>query len=327
MKAFMVKLLFLLLISGMLLGIFVAGGAIYYAKPGPLTAPKTLIIPAGASSNAIAKQLGTEEIIHYPHLFWVLTKFFGYGKKLHAGEYAFTVAMSPADILEMLATNRAIIHRFTVPEGTTTAEILRRLEQEPALLGTITPGAVRDGDLLPETYFFSYGEQKKQLLARMRLRMQATLAELWLKRQPGLPLATPEEALTLASIVEKETGVQDERGKVASVFINRLRKGMKLQSDPTVIYALTNGEKDLNRSLTKKDLRIDSVYNTYVVEGLPPTPITNPGKASLIAVLNPPSTHILYFVADGKGGHRFAATLDEHNKNVAIYRKSLEEAQ
>lgn len=323
----MVKLLLLVLVSCMLLGIFIAGGAIYYAKPGPLTSQKTLIISAGASSNAIAKQLGAEGIIHHPHLFWICTKFFGYGKKLHAGEYAFTAAMSPADILEMLATNRAIIHRFTVPEGTTTAEILRRLEQEPALLGSITPGAVQDGDLLPETYFFSYGEQKKQLLARMRLRMQVTLAELWLKRQPGLPLTTPEEALTLASIVEKETGIQDERGKVASVFINRLRKNMKLQSDPTVIYALTNGEKDLNRPLTKKDLRIDSVYNTYAVEGLPPTPITNPGKASLVAVLNPPSTNILYFVADGKGGHRFAATLDEHNKNVAIYRKSLEQAQ
>jgi UPF0755 protein len=193
------------------------------------------------------------------------------------------------------------------------------LEAAEGLTGPL-PDPPPQGSLLPETYFFENGETRAAMLARMQKAMTDALAELWPQRAENLPFDTPEQAVVLASIVEKETGVAAERPQVASVFVNRLRRGMPLQSDPTVIFALTGGEADLGRPLLRADLQVDHPVNTYVVNGLPPTPIANPGRASLEAVLNPAETDFLYFVADGTGGHAFARTLAEHNRNVARWR-------
>jgi len=191
---------------------------------------------------------------------------------------------------------------------------------EPLLVGEIDE-VPPEGSLLPETYLFSRDDSRQAVLARMREAMQQTLAELWPKRREGLPLATPEEAVTLASIVEKETGVAAERPLVAGVFINRLKKKIPLQSDPTVIYGITLGKTELDRPLSRKDLKTATPYNTYTIQGLPPGPIANPGRDALQAVMAPTETDYIYFVADGSGGHAFAKTLEEHNRNVAKWRK------
>jgi len=220
--------------------------------------------------------------------------------------------------MDMIAHGRVIIHKITVAEGLTVQQIVQLLNNEKSLDGDVT-GAIAEGSLLPETYHFTYGDKRRDLIKRMQTDMSAQLAALWKSRKEGLPFTTPEQALVLASIVEKETGVDGERGRVASVFINRLRKGMKLQSDPTVAYGLhKSGE-----GLTLDDLRTPTPYNTYVIDGLPPTPIANPGHAAILAVLNPPDTNDLYFVATGNGGHNFAATLDAHNANVRAYREKM----
>lgn len=319
-----ITLLFLL--CGASASAFIAGGALYFRLSGPLALEKTVIIPAGSSTRSIAERLNAASILRYPSLFFIFSKIFGQGKKLKAGEYRFTAAITPYEIFDMLAYGRTIIHRFTVPEGTSTAQIVAMLINEQALLGDITPDTVKEGELLPETYFFSYGEEKQKLIHRMRSRMQTTLAALWPARAPNLPFSTPQEALILASMIEKETGNKEERPEVAAVFINRLRKNMKLQSDPTVTYAITLGKSELGRQLNRNDLKIASPYNTYFTQALPPAPITNPGKASLEAALHPAKSTALYFVADGKGGHRFASTLEEHNHNVALYRSGLNSA-
>jgi UPF0755 protein len=212
-------------------------------------------------------------------------------------------------------------HRLTIPEGLTSAEIVALVAAAPDLEGSVPAALPADGSLLPETYFFSKGDTREQLLERMRKGMSDALAELWPARDGAVALKTVAEAVTLASIVEKETGLAAERPRVASVFFNRLAQGMPLQSDPTVIYALTGGKGPLGRALLRADLQVASPYNTYANPGLPPGPIANPGRASLEAVLHPDSTKDLYFVADGSGGHAFAATLDEHNRNVAAWRK------
>ncbi len=239
---------------------------------------------------------------------------------LRAGEYAFPAAISAGDVVAMLSAGKTVVRRVTVPEGLTSAEVLALVAETPGLTGEVgTPPA--EGTLLPETYHFSFGDTRADLIARMREAMTAELDTLWAARDAGLPLETPEEAVVLASIVEKETAVAAERRRVAAVFVNRLRKGMLLQSDPTTIYAVTGGAGPLDRPLTRKDLAIDSPYNTYVSPGLPPGPIANPGRASLAAALNPVDSNEYYFVADGTGGHAFARTLEEHERNVARWRK------
>jgi UPF0755 protein len=205
-------------------------------------------------------------------------------------------------------------------EGLYTAEILGHLRRTDGLTGIVreTP---KEGELLPETYHYNFGDNRNDLVRRMKVAMKNVSEELWLLREVGLPIKTPLEAIILASIVEKETGLVEERRRVASVFINRLRLGMRLQSDPTVIYGLTNGNRRLSRPLKRKDLKSLNPYNTYLNKGLPPGPIANPGRASIKAVLNPIESTDLYFVADGKGGHAFSKTLSEHNKNVKVLRK------
>jgi UPF0755 protein len=225
-----------------------------------------------------------------------------------------------SDVLRILREGRTVVHRVTFAEGLTSKEMLAALGRAERLEGPMPP-LPANGSLLPDTYHYSYGDTQAEIVARMAKAMDAVLAELWAKRAPDLPLTSPTEALILASIVEKETAVPAERARIAAVFINRLKKGMRIESDPTVVYGLTDGLGPLGRALTRDDLRNDHPYNTYRITGLPPGPICNPGRDSLAAVMNPLQTEEIYFVADGSGGHVFARTLDEHNRNVAQWRK------
>ncbi|HYE49455.1 MAG TPA: endolytic transglycosylase MltG [Azospirillaceae bacterium] len=310
-----------LLVVAALLG---AGGW-YWAKarfegPGPLAADTTVVVDKGAGVPAIAARLAEAGVVRGAREFQVAARLTDSGRLLKAGEYAVPAAISLRDLLELLKSGRTVVRRLTVPEGLTSTQILALVNAETALSGD--PGPVPpEGTLLPETYHFSLGDPRAEIVARMRAGMIAALAELWAARAPDLPVSTPEEAVTLASIVEKETGLPAERPRVAGVFVNRLRLGMKLQSDPTTIYAVTGGKGPLDRPLSRADLRTESPYNTYFADGLPPGPIANPGRASLAATLNPERHEFLYFVADGTGGHAFAATLDEHNRNVAKWRQ------
>ena len=284
--------------------------------PGPMKESKTIVIPRGSSVSEIARLLDQNGLVIHPLLFRAASRLMA-KDQLKAGEYEFHPGQTVLDIADVLHEGKGIIRQFTVPEGLTSYEVTSLLQTATGLTGTIT-NVPDEGTLLPETYNYSFGDTRASLIERMQRDAQTILNDLWEKRAENLPLKSPREAVILASIVEKETGkLADERGLVASVFINRLRLGMPLQSDPTVIYALTNGSGTLGRKLTRADLVTPSPMNTYVNAGLPPTPITNPGRAALEAVLHPQNSDYIYFVANGTGGHAFAKTLDEHNKNVA----------
>ncbi|WP_114391886.1 endolytic transglycosylase MltG [Oleisolibacter albus] len=304
------------------------GGAWYgwqrYTGPGPLAADSQLVIARGSGVQAIARQLAGAGVVRSPYDLMLAAKLRESAQRLKAGEYAFTAGMSVQSVLDLLESGKTVVRRVTVPEGLTSRQILVLLEGEPGLAGTVDP-VPADGTLLPETYHYSWGDSRAEIVARMQEAMRKALAELWPGRAAGLPVTTPEQAVTLASIIEKETAVASERPRVAGVFANRLRLGMKLQSDPTIIYALTGGKGPLDRPLTRADWKLDSPYNTYVADGLPPGPIANPGLASLKATLNPEAHKFLYFVADGSGGHAFAETLEAHNRNVAAWRKIRDE--
>ena len=287
---------------------------------GPLREETVLLIPKGSGVGAIAELLAKEGVIESPLVFKLGVKFFSDNQPLHAGEFRFPTAASPRGAMQVLIEGKSVLHRITLAEGWSVREIFEVLAASPLLEGPLPPPPA-EGTLLPETYYFVRGDARGAIVERMKANMAETLARLWPARDQGITLETPEEAVILASIVEKETGQKDERARVAAVFHNRLKKGMALQSDPTVIYAVTLGKAPLGRDLTYSDLKLESPYNTYVVSGLPPSPIANPGEAALKAVLNPMKTKELYFVADGTGGHAFAETLDGHNKNVAKWRK------
>jgi len=259
-------------------------------------------------------------VIADPPLFRLAAYLSGKSRRLQAGEYSFGGGESAEAVMNRLVAGITMARRLTVAEGLTTAQVLQQLEAADGLEGAITERPA-EGEVLPSTYFYSHGDSRNELVRRMRAEMRRTLEELWSARAPGHPLARPEEALILASIVERETSREDERARVAAVFLNRLKRGMPLQADPTVAYAITGGRRPLDRSLTTTDLGLDSPYNTYLSRGLPPGPIANPGMAALLAVLHPSSSDELYFVADGTGGHAFGRTLDEHEKNVARLRR------
>jgi UPF0755 protein len=242
-------------------------------------------------------------------------------RPIKAGEYEIPPHISMRALVDLLQSGKVMQRRLTVPEGMTTAEVVELVRKTEALSGEITLD-LKEGDLLPETYFYSRDDTRDGLLSRMKEAMDKALDEAWRKRAAGLPLANRREALVLASMIEKETGVAAERAKVAAVFINRLRRRMKLESDPTVIYGLTRGKAPLNRELTRADLQSTSPYNTYMIVGLPPGPICNPGRASIVAATNPArGDRSLFFVADGQGGHAFAGNLLEHNRNVERWRQ------
>ncbi len=320
------RLFFLLIVLSAVAGGGLAWGYALWAAPGPLKIDATIIIPKGAGVKRITQLLHSELVIGAPLIFRLGVRLSGADKGLQAGEYAFPAHISPQDVATALTSGKTVVRRLTLAEGLTTAQVLAQLSVTEGLKGL---AALRpaEGALLPETYHFSYGDSRAELIERMMQAMDETLDQLWEKRSKGLPFNTPAEALVLASMVEKETALPQERPRIAAVFINRLRKGMRLQSDPTVAYALTEGKEPLGRSLTKADLKAPSPYNTYWARGLPPGPICNPGRASIAAVLNPPVTAEFYFVADGAGGHVFARTLKGHNRNVARWRKVQKQRQ
>lgn len=289
-------------------------------QPGPLGESVYVVIAKGSGTSAVAKELADAGVIKSPYLFKLAARIFGLDKKLKAGEYLFPPMISMEQAITKLSSGDIVYRKITLPEGLTTAQMLDIINNEQLLSGEITE-MVSEGELLPETYSFTRGDTKDNIIRRAKKAMAEILEESWTNRKQPLPVKTPQQLLVLASIIEKETAIDAERGLVASVFVNRLTKGMKLQTDPTVIYALTLGKKDLGRLLTRKDLAVDSPYNTYKYYGLPPTPICNPGKASLQAAANPEFSSYLYFVADGTGGHNFAVSLKEHNNNVKNWKK------
>ena len=288
---------------------------------GPLLVEKNVVIPQGSSVRDIAALLRQQGVLNNPFVFRLAARLIA-NDKLHAGEFPFTAGQSIADQIAMLRDeSRVIVRRFTVPEGLTSWEIVQLMRAETALSGEIAV-IPAEGALLPETYHFGYGDSRQGLIDRMQKAQRVLLDQLWVKRAADLPIQTPEQAMVVASLVEKETGKKaEERSRVAGVFYNRLRLNMRLQSDPTAIYALTQGQGPLPRELTREDLTRPSPYNTYASDGLPPSPICNPGRAALEAALHPETNDFLYFVADGTGGHAFAKDLAAHNKNVARWLK------
>jgi UPF0755 protein len=322
---FFVALLVTLMGGGLLLGhqMLVAHG--------PLDKTKTVLIPRGAGPATMAKILQAEDVISHPQLFRVALMVDPNPKPIKAGEYELPPHISMSALVDLLQSGKVVQRRLTIPEGATTAEIVELVRKTEPLTGDITID-VKEGDLLPETYFYSRDDTRYGMLARMKEAMEKTLDEAWRKRAAGLPYASKRDALIMASIVEKETGVAAERTKVAAVYVNRLRLKMRLESDPTTIYGVTGGKGMQGRELSRADLQSSSPYNTYVVAGLPPGPICNPGRASILAAVAPaPRDRSLYFVADGQGGHVFANNVYEHNRNVArwreIQRQKQEQAQ
>lgn len=291
-----------------------------YRGPGPATAdgrPATVMLRKGAGLNEVAASLEGASIVRSGSIFLAAAQLTGAARSLKAGEYEFPSGAPMSRVLDDIRAGRIVRHQVTIPEGTTSEMAVEILNRESALTGVApTPP---EGAILPETYDFQRGEDRAAVLQRMMDARDKLLATLWSKRKAGLPISTPEEAVILASIVEKETGVASERPQVASIFVNRLRKGMRLESDPTIIYGITKGQP-LGRRILLSELKAPTPYNTYAIEGLPPTPIANPGRASLAAVLDPPETDYLFFVADGTGGHAFAATYEEHQRNVEKWR-------
>jgi len=313
---------FFLLLIGIILvfAIFVRQD---YVSPHRNDGEINVVLPRGIGSSKSIDLLAENNVIAHPFFFKIIAYSTGKSRKIKAGEYLFPSDISPKDVLQMLVSGKGVKHKITVFEGLNVREVLEILRAEPKLDGDI-PENIAEGSLLPETYYFARGDARASVIARMQEQMQKTIAELWENRAENLPFATPQQALTLASIVEKETGVAEERARVAAVFINRLRIGMKLQSDPTTAYGIEqNTGKKLDRLLTLDDLKTQNPYNTYKITALPPTPICNVGEASLTAVLHPLQTEELYFVATGKGGHNFAKTITEHQKNVEEYRKII----
>lgn len=326
MKKFFITVVLLLTLLILAVGMWLAYAMYSSHQPGPLPQTSIILIERGMGVSAIARALEDTGVIDSALTFKVYSHIDRDPRPLKAGEYEFPQAISLAGALEMMREGKVYDRKITIPEGRTSWQIAEALKGRDDLAGDIVD-IPADGTLLPETYHFVRGEDRAKILGDMKAAMDKAVTELWPGRAQDLPFNTEAEMLVLASIVEKETGVAEERKRVAGVFINRLRRGMPLQSDPTVIYAMTKGEIQsdgqgpIGRRLLTKDLTMDSPYNTYKNAGLPPGPIANPGRASIEAVLHPEIHDYIYFVADGTGGHMFSKTLDEHNSSVAKWRK------
>ena len=325
MKQIFATLGVVILLMTVVLGILGLWGVQQWHRAGPLPADKIVEIDRGDGVAKIAHTLAAQQVIDYPLLFVAGTRALSRQADLKAGEYQFPARVTMADVLDKMARGDIFTRRFTIPEGFTSWQAVQVIGRMPGLTGDLPP-VPAEGTLLPQTYQFLKGDSRTAALQQAQDAMKSTLAELWAARAPDNLMQTPQQAVILASIVEKETGVARERPRIAGLFLNRLRANMPLQSDPTVIYALTKGEIQmgglgpLGRHLLAKDLEADSPYNTYKYAGLPPGPIANPGRDALFAVLHPEQNDFLYFVADGSGGHVFARTLTEHNINVARWR-------
>ncbi len=312
-------------------GVAIWFGARAFQGPGPSEASGTVLIKPDTGVQEIATLLHRRGFISDPRIFAVGLRFYGNEGRMKAGEYEIKAQSSMFDIMELLKSGKSVLYSLTVPEGVTVEQAWQRIAAHEALAGDMPPAMPAEGALVADTQRFTRGTTREQIVNKMLSAQKKLVEDIWARRAPDLPIATVDEFVTLASIVEKETGRSDERSRVAAVFINRLNKGMRLQSDPTIIYGLFGGKgKPADRPIYQSDIEKATPYNTYVINGLPPTPIANPGKASLEAVANPSQTDELYFVADGTGGHVFAKTLDEHNDNVARWRqmekKKAEEA-
>jgi UPF0755 protein len=309
----------------LVLVLFVVGGALAIGKsrfeaPGPLQADKIVNIPPRSGIMDIADLLKREGVIDAHRLVFIGGVFALKARsELKAGEYLFPKGASVKDVVETIVEGKVVQHQITIPEGLTSEQIVARLLENDVLSGNIKD-VPREGSLLPDSYHFHRGFTREQLIQRMHQGQDRLVREVWERRSPDLPLKTPDQLVILASIIEKETSKPEERTRVAAVFANRLKQRMKLQSDPTIIYGLVFGKGTLGHPLTKSEIAQATPYNTYVIDGLPPGPIGNPGRASLEAAANPARTKELYFAADGSGGHAFAETYDQHLKNVARLR-------
>jgi UPF0755 protein len=310
----------LLIVAGI-----VGGGAIVVGKtrleaPGPLQEDKVVVIPPRSGIMDIADLLTREGVIEEHRLIFIGSVFaLNARSELKAGEYLFTRQASVRDVVQTIVEGKVVQHQITIPEGLTSEQIVARLLDDDILSGNVKE-IPREGSLLPDSYHFNRGFTREQMIQRMRQAQDKVLREVWERRSPDLPLKSPDQLVVLASIIEKETGKPEERTRIAAVFANRLKQRMKLQSDPTVIYGLVFGKGSLGRPLSKGDIAQPTPYNTYVIDGLPPGPIASPGRASIEAAASPARTKEFYFVADGTGGHAFAETYEQHQKNVARLR-------
>jgi UPF0755 protein len=320
------------IITILLIAMLGAGSAYYYGKrkleaPGPLPEDKVVNIPPRAGMTDIAEILQREGVIDNNRWAFIGSVFALKARSgLKPGEYQFQKNASLHEVIGTMVDGKVVQHAVTIPEGLTSEQIVARLSDNDIFAGTVHE-IPREGTLLPETYKFPRGTTRDQVIARMQQAQKRVVAEIWEHRSADIPVKTPEQLVTLASIVEKETGKADERSRVAAVYVNRLRQKMKLQSDPTIIYGLVGGQGTLGRPIKRSEIMQPSPYNTYVVDGLPPGPIANPGRASLEAAANPARTRDLFFVADGTGGHTFTETYDQHQKNVAKLRAMEKQIQ
>jgi UPF0755 protein len=308
----------------LLLAVVVGAGLFWgkqkFEEPGPLTEDRVVNIPRGLGVRDIAELLAREGVIRDT---WVFVggaaALKARGEDLKFGEFQFPRAASPRDVAQTMIDGKVVQHQVTVAEGLTSEQIVARLLENQLLTGALKE-VPREGTLLPESYRFTRGTSREELIKRMQAAQRKVLQDAWDRRTPDLPVKTPDQLLVLASIIEKETGKPEERTRVAAVFVNRLKSKMKLQSDPTIIYGLVGGKGALGRSILKSEITQPTPYNTYVIEGLPPGPIANPGRASIEAAANPARTKELFFVADGTGGHTFSESYDQHQKGVAKLR-------
>ena len=293
------------------------------SAPGPLSAEKTVNIPRGDDVEQTLEEQGVIDSAQLMKATLLLERKKG---SVKSGEYLFKEGASLQDVIDTLVSGKQVLHAITIPEGLTSLQVVDRLRDDDMLDGDIKP-IPSEGSLMPNTYKFFRGARREDLIKNMQQELKKVVADVWSRREPDTPIRSPSEMITLASIVEKETGKPDERPHVAGVFINRLEKNIPLQSDPTIVYGLVGGKGTLGRGILKSELEQKTPYNTYSIVGLPPGPIANPGKAALEAVASPSKTKDLYFVADGTGGHAFAETLDQHRANVQHWRQIEKDAK
>lgn len=292
-----------------------------YTRPGPLTETRRLVIEPGSSLSRVGEVLFRAGIVDQPLILRAGVRFDRLPTRLRAGEYDFPPRVSMRDAGRLIASGRTVRRRLTIAEGLNIPQVVLLISAAEGLVGALPDSPFEEGGILPETYFYSWGDRREALVVRMKKAMAEKLSDLWAGRAPGLILRSPREALILASLIEKETGKDGERARISAVFHNRLRRGMRLQSDPTVVYAIGGGTGRSGGPLSRDDLKFASPYNTYLNAGLPPGPIASPGEAAIRAALAPAKSTDFYFVADGAGGHLFARTLAQHNRNVARWRK------
>ncbi|MBR9808842.1 MAG: endolytic transglycosylase MltG [Alphaproteobacteria bacterium] len=323
----LISLFVLLFVLG---GAVAGGGWLWFqhelSKPGPSTEQHLFLVEPGETLSGVAQRLEDEGIISDDRLFKLKAKLDGTELAIKTGEFELEPRASLSEVMETLIDGKSVFYKITLPEGRTTAQLLKMVEADPVLIGDMPEEEVAEGSLLPDTYLFHRGTSRADLIERMQKAQTDLLDELWPQRAEDLPIASKQEAVILASVVEKETGIVGERPQIAGLFITRLKRGMRLESDPTIIYGVSKGEPLYNkrgqrRTLYRSEIDRKTDWNTYQIDGLPKTPICNPGRDAIAAVLNPEETGHIFFVADGKGGHLFAKTLAEHNKNVAAYRR------